>query len=369
MDAKRHLHNFGPYSSTYTNPIALWAEKWYVRVISITLIALLFAVMVVAYPLLIVIGLPIDIYRYKKLHGLVCCRVATFFLIYFTISLIGMLGFLLLYLLKLVTFPSNKRWLEWNYAWQTVWGKYFFFKCCTAALGLKPVVEMPKEGLGEGPKILFLRHASFADTLLPQGLFSGEYQMRYVVKKELTWDPALNIGGFRTPNFFLFREAGQGGIDIEMDAIRNLVRDMTPNLPAIVSLWPEGTRFTYKKRERVLESLQKKDPKLYETAKDLKHTLLPRLGGALALLDANPCADVLFCAHMGLEGASELKEVLKGKICNSQVKVKILRVKYQDIPKTKEERIQWIYQHWQGIDKWIAQHNENNNTKTNNKRE
>ena len=54
--------------------------------------------------------------------------------------------------------------------------------------------------------------------------------MRYIVKKELTWDPALNVGGSRSPNFFLYREAGQGGIDVEMEAIRNLVRDMTPTV-------------------------------------------------------------------------------------------------------------------------------------------
>lgn len=126
-----------------------------------------------------------------------------------------------------------------------------------------------------------------------RALLSKDFQMRYIVKKELIYDPALNAGGSRTPNFFLYREVGQGGIDVEMEAIRNLVRDFTPDvcigtqiidlctneptytmillsslyfsnryqLPAVTTIWPEGTRFSPKKREHVLASLQKKDLK------------------------------------------------------------------------------------------------------------
>jgi len=368
----RHLHEYGPYSSTFTNPLALWAEKWYFRSISLVLLVIIWILVVVLYPILILIGLPIDIYRYKKLGGLICCRVTTFFLVYLFSSVIGVIIFTIIYLVSWVTWPSRKRWLRWNYVWQYYWGARIFFEPGLKALGLQVEIDLPKEGLRKRPKIFFLRHASFADTLLPQGTLSKDYEMRYIVKKELIFDPALNVAGSRTPNFFLYREVGQGGIEVEIEAIRNLVKDLTPDSPVAVSIWPEGTRFSYKKRERVLESLQKKDPKAYEIAKGLKHTLLPRLGGALALLEANPCADVIFCSHVGLEAAADFKEVFQGKICNAPVKVKFEQVKFEDIPKTKEARTEWIYQHWQSMDKWIDERIQttkqtNNNNKTNKK--
>jgi len=92
---------------------------------------------------------------------------------------------------------------------------------------------------------------------------------------------------------------------------------------------------------------------------------LPRVGGALTLLEANQCADVYFCAHVGLEGAATFYEMISGSLCNRTLKVKYECVKYKDIPKSKEERTQWMYDNWLKIDKWIGENLNNKNNKKN----
>lgn len=164
----RYLHSYGPYSSTHTNPLALWAEKWYYRFISNLVLIPLFVLTVVLFPILILIGLPIDLYRRKKLGGIVCCRIVTFFLFYMISAILGQLLFFLLYLVSWITWPSRQTWLKWNYVLEHIWGVYIFYKPCMRALGLKLEVELPKEGLSKGPKILLMRHSSFGDTLIPQ---------------------------------------------------------------------------------------------------------------------------------------------------------------------------------------------------------
>ena len=55
-----------------------------------------------------------------------------------------------------------------------------------------------------GPLLLFMRHATVVDTLLPAALVSRPYgiRLRYVLKQELRIDPCLDIVGDRMPNAF-----------------------------------------------------------------------------------------------------------------------------------------------------------------------
>jgi len=268
----------------------------------------------------------------------------------------GILMFTGLYFWKLVTFPSQERWIAANYKCQVIWGKNMVYDMIRVVLGLTVLVEGVNE-IPPGPKILFMRHVSFADTLIPQGTISHRFAMRYILKKELLYDPGFNICGSRTPQFFLFREAGGvGSMDVEMLGMRNLVSSMTPKTQAVACIWPEGTRFTPNKRQRILDSLAKKDPESYQVALQLSNTLLPRTGGALTLLEANTCADVLFCSHTGLEGAADFFEMINGNMCNRTLHIRYESVKFKDIPKTKEERTAWLYDHWKTIDKYIAEH-------------
>ncbi|EGG23273.1 hypothetical protein DFA_05405 [Cavenderia fasciculata] len=378
---KRYLHDYGKYSSVHTSPFKLWAEKWWRRTIAITMISIIFIILTALFPVLAVAALIADMALYHRRKGLNYVRVLSFFETYLFIQFIAMSSCFVIYIIYLLSLivsgdKDKKRWNRWNYWYQRWWGGTMLFGWSTRILGLKPHIEVcgsrktdPSfsdyvsnestrdriaQTLGVNPKIMFLRHASFADTLVPQGLLSNcGFAMRYIVKQELLWDPGLDISGSRTPNFFLFRDAGAEGMDVEMEAIRNLVRDFKKGGNEVTCIWPEGTRFTKSKREKVLESLKKKGDSKYELASKLKHTLLPRLGGALALLESNPCGDVVFCSHIGLEASSNFAQMMEGKLCNRDVKIKLLQYKYEDVPKTKEARINWMLENWAQIDQWV----------------
>jgi len=378
---KRYLHNYGRYSSVYRNPLALWAEKWWRRTISMSMILCVFVILTALFPLLAMVALGFDIALYSKRGGLNYVRVLSFFEVYLIIEFIAILSNFILYLIYMVSLivdfdKDQKRWFKWCYWYQSWWGGTMLFGWLAATLGLEPHIELVgnkdikgfeakftaeskkrlAEGLGIGPKIVFLRHASFADTLVPQGIFSYYFNMRYIVKKELLWDPALDISGSRTPNFFLFRDAGTAGMDVEMDAIKSMVSDFKPKVPSVTCIWPEGTRFTKSKREKVLESFKKKgDTRSYDFASKLKHTLMPRVGGALTLLDSNPCGDIVFCTHYGLEASSNFAQMMKGELCNRKVHIRFEQVKFNDIPKSKQERIDWLLSKWVEIDRWIEE--------------
>ena len=64
--------------------------------------------------------------------------------------------------------------------------------------------------LRDGPIIVFLRHSSVADTLLPAVFIANPngLKLRYVLKHELLWDPCLDIVGNRLPNSFVRRGSG-----------------------------------------------------------------------------------------------------------------------------------------------------------------
>ncbi|MBM4336462.1 MAG: hypothetical protein FJ108_11210 [Deltaproteobacteria bacterium] len=107
-----------------------------------------------------------------------------------------------------------------------------------------------------GPVIVMMRHASLADTLLPAVLLGGRgLRLRYVLKRELLWDPCLDVVGQRLPNAFIRR--GRGESAAEIDAIRALGRDLGSDEGVLI--YPEGTRFTPARRVRALALLADSD--------------------------------------------------------------------------------------------------------------
>lgn len=105
----------------------------------------------------------------NRVGGLNVTRSFLFFLAYLLIELIGVLMFLGLWFWQLATSPSQERWIAANYKLQTIWGKYMIFETIRRVLGIKLELEFTPS-LTPGPKILFMRHVSFADTLIPQYL-------------------------------------------------------------------------------------------------------------------------------------------------------------------------------------------------------
>jgi 1-acyl-sn-glycerol-3-phosphate acyltransferase len=171
-------------------------------------------------------------------------------------------------------------------------------------------IEVPDaSAFVDGPLVMLCRHASVADSVLSAWVVSKLSGMapRYVLKRELLWDPCLDIVGNRLPNHFLDREAADSAV--ELDALVELAATMGPADVAII--FPEGTRSSEAKRERMLAKIGARDSERAELLAGLRHLVPPRPAGARALLAGSPEADVVLAWHVGFEGLDTFAGILR----------------------------------------------------------
>ncbi len=200
-----------------------------------------------------------------------------------------------------------------------------------------------------GPILVLSRHTSVVDNLLPARFVTRQtgIHLRYVMKRELLFDPALDVVGNRVPNVFVDRA---GDPDASVAAIASLAREMGPNDGVL--LFPEGTRFTASKLARSLKTLERQSPRIHQMARDLKSVMPPRSGGVAALLDA--CrADVVVLAHRGLDGFARIADIWRGAMVGRTIDVKLWRIQRDTIPDERAARTAWLFEVWHEIDRWV----------------
>ena len=238
----------------------------------------------------------------------------------------------------------------WNFRLQCWWASWLYGGT-RLLYGLQMRVR-GEAAVRDGPLLLLMRHASVIDTLLPAVLVSSRtgLQLRYVMKRELLWDPCLDLVGQRLRNAFVRR--GQGGSEAEVERVREVARDIGPREGVL--LFPEGTRFTPRKRQQVLARLaESADAKHLERARALQHVLPPRLGGVLALLENAPGVDVAFCVHTGFECLRTLNDLWNGELVGRTIDVEFWRVPAKMIPIEPAARIDWLFDQWARVDAWL----------------
>jgi len=246
----------------------------------------------------------------------------------------------------------SQRFRDANFRLQCAWARALFGGA-SRLYGFRVEVE-GRETLAPSPFLLFLRHASTADTLLPAVLVSAPLgiRLRYVLKRELLWDPCLDVVGNRLPNLFIDRFSEDS--EREIGRVAALAAGLGPGEGVLI--YPEGTRFSAEKRARILERLRASGRRdLAARAERLTRVLPPRAGGPLALLDAAPAADVVFCAHTGFEGATSLGALWRGGLVGRRVRVAFWRVPAAQIPAGGDARADWLFAQWERIDVWLAQ--------------
>jgi 1-acyl-sn-glycerol-3-phosphate acyltransferase len=201
-----------------------------------------------------------------------------------------------------------------------------------------------------GPSIVLVRHASILDTLLPCAYVQRPYRLRvrYVVKQELLFDPCIDIVGNALPNYFVDRT---GSTSEELAGIRALTQNLGNDA---VLIFPEGTRFSRKKRERTLARLEAEGSAHRAAAGALRVTLPPKPGGVLTLLDALPDVDCVFLAHSGLERFAKIGNLLDGAVVGSTVRVKLWRVPRAEIPMDEGEQLGWLFDRWSEVDSFVG---------------
>ncbi|MDQ2676940.1 MAG: lysophospholipid acyltransferase family protein [Actinomycetota bacterium] len=206
------------------------------------------------------------------------------------------------------------------------------------------------ESAAPGPMIVMMRHASIIDNMLPDTIVARTHGigLRYVIKRELQMIPTIDIGGRWVPTNFVRRASG----DAESEIRRLLL--LTENLHAGegILIYPEGTRFTPAKLERAQEIVRERQPELAAAADRLEHLLPPRLGGPLALIEAAPEVDVVFCGHVGFDGFQHISDIWAGELVGSVIGIKFWRVPAAEIPRDEAARAEWLFGEWERMDRW-----------------
>ncbi len=226
-------------------------------------------------------------------------------------------------------------------------------RCTKQALGVRLAVTGLDDAMAEGgPVVVFGHHTSLLDSALPVELLATRgFAMRYVIKKTLAYGPAFDIGGHLLPIHFVDRTGKR--TDGEMAAITTLASGMVGD--EAVVLFPEGTFFNPRRKERAISRLKTDAPHLVSRAEGMRHTLPPRAGGALAMLDGAPDADVLFVAHAGLESFTSIPTIVRNIPLRDPVAIHCWRVGAHDIPKEPDLRYDWLFDQFERMDRWVVE--------------
>jgi 1-acyl-sn-glycerol-3-phosphate acyltransferase len=317
------------------------------RAVTFTVLVLAALLVTCALPLLLVLAFTVDLARaVRSGRPWMATRLTLFLFVYLLAELVGLCALGLAWLLAGAGPSRAARLLRGTWLVQTRWVSALFL----VARRLFSL-DLAVEGMAccsPGPILVFARHCSIVDTLLPTALLSRErgYLLRFVLKRELLWDPCIDVAGLRMPNVFVARD--QSDTRGEVLAVGALARSLGPTDGVL--LYPEGTRFSLNKQRRILERLAARDPAAHARALALRHVLPPRLGGALALLEAGD-ADVVFLAHTGLEGFASLGALFRLGFARRTVRVRAWRVARTEIPSEPAQREQWLHEQWQRLDR------------------
>jgi 1-acyl-sn-glycerol-3-phosphate acyltransferase len=256
------------------------------------------------------------------------------------------LGLLLLFWTWLTTPAGTRQRAERTFVIQRRYSGWLL-RAVTRIFSLKFVVH-GAELVAPGPVLVFVRHASLVDVLIPGGFIANTHliELRYVLKKELLSEPCLDVAGHWIPNHFVDRHSADPAT--ELAALRALKHGIGPREGVII--YPEGTRFSLRKREAALAKLA---GPARERAQKLRHLLPIRPGGAMSLLAAEPKCDVLFVGHHGLEGLTKLGDIWRGSLVGKTITLRFWREPAASVPGDDETRLQWVNEHWQLIDDWL----------------
>lgn len=320
------------------------ARRWRRRALTLPGILVATVLVTVLSPVLLAGALLVDLFRSPRLSTV---RLVLLGIVYLVCESLGLLASLVLWLGSL---GDPERRLRWFRALQDAWAAAIF-AAGRRIFGLRVEVE-GDDSLRPGPLVLLSRHASLVDTMLPAVHVSRRHglRLRWVLKQELLWDPCLDVVGHVLPNVFVRRGSGDSAREIE--AVRDLARGLGDDEGVL--LYPEGTRFSPAVHARAMRSLAEADPVRARRLAGLRHVLPPRPGGALAVLEACPPADVVLLAHAGLDGAARLADVWRGSLVGRRIRLCFRRIAASELPATPAERRNWLDAQWLALDEWVA---------------
>ncbi|NYG54183.1 1-acyl-sn-glycerol-3-phosphate acyltransferase [Nocardioides perillae] len=203
------------------------------------------------------------------------------------------------------------------------------------------------------PLLVLCRHAGPGDsfTLVHALMHWYAREPRVVLKDTLAWDPVIDVLLRRVPARFISPGSG-ADLEAEIGALASgLDRD-----DAFV-IFPEGGNFTAARRDRAIARLHGLGlHRMAERAESMVHVLAPRPGGVLAALEAAPEADVVLVAHTGLDHLLTVADIWRELPMDKRITMRWWRVPRDEVPTGRDAQIEWLYDWWERIDDWVAQH-------------
>jgi 1-acyl-sn-glycerol-3-phosphate acyltransferase len=225
--------------------------RWGRRAVTVLLYLGLGALSVALLPVTMLMALATDSVR--RTGHLVTVRCALGLTRYFLCEAVGIVASFGLWVVNgLWPGATVNRMVTWNLLLQRLWARTLFTGATRLFCMRTEVTGV--DSVRRGPLFLFSRHVSTLDTLMPVVFASHPYtlRLRHVMKRELLWDPCLDIVGQRTRNAFVRR--GSDEREKEIALLRQLAA--TVGARDGVLLFPEGTRISPSKRQRALHTSQ-----------------------------------------------------------------------------------------------------------------
>lgn len=206
---------------------------------------------------------------------------------------------------------------------------------------------------GEGPVLVFSRHAGPADTVLLIDRLLRRFgrQPSVVFKEAIALDPSVDLISHRLPHAVL-------DTDDRVQCEERIVRAAEAlGRRGALLLFPEGGNYSKERRRAALRSLRRHGHRrAAERGEQMHHVLPPRLSGALTALDAAPEAPVVFAAHTGLGLAAYPREIWREMPVNRTLHTCMWLVPPDEIPTDRDGRGMWLNDWWKRIDDWIEAH-------------
>ena len=220
-------------------------------------------------------------------------------------------------------------------------------------LGMRHFLEGRSNLDAGGPLIVLARHGRPAASLLVVAMLAESgLRPRFVIARELLWDPCLDIVGHRIPNYFVDRDSFDNREELEN--IARLATGLADDEALVI--FPEGINFSRTRRDRAIEVLSRTAPERAASVRRLKHVLPIRTAGLLSVLKADRSTDLLFLNHVGVADFHKLRDLWRNVPFPASLIFSASRTSRQEAPDVNDEAalVRWLDTRWEEFDSWVT---------------